>query len=268
MIDLGDVYPLTIDITDTDGNAANASAVVLTITLPDLTTATPAVSNPTTGRYQVDYPTTQAGRHVARWVATGSNASTYVEQFDVREASPGYIISLADAKRHLNIPLDDTTSDEELRGFIEAATPVVEDVVGPIVARTYTEVHNGGPFLVLGYSPVISLTSLAPVLTNGTTYSAADMDVDTEVGVVRRLDGGRFCGPIRATYRAGRAIVPANISQGAKEVVRHMWDTQRGHSGARPGFGEEEFVTTGSGFTIPRRVMELLAPHRRAPLVA
>lgn len=268
MIDLGDVHPLTIDIADADGAAANATTVTLTITLPDLTTATPSVSNPTTGRYQYDYPTTQSGRHVARWVATGSNAGSYVEQFDVRETSPGYIVSLADAKRHLNIPLGDSTSDEELRGFIEAATPVVEDVVGPVVARAYTEVHASGSLLVLGYSPVITLTSLVPVLTNGTTYEVADMDVDSEVGVVRRLDGGRFCGPIRVVYRAGRVIVPANISQGAKEVIRHMWDTQRGHSGARPGFGEEEFVTTGSGFTVPRRVMELLAPHKRAPLVA
>lgn len=268
MIDLGDVYPLTIDVTDSDGNAANVTAVNLTITLPDLTTVTPSPGNPTTGRYQVDYATTQAGRHVARWLATGTNASSYVEVFDVREASPGLILSLTDAKRHLNIPLDDTTSDEELRGFIEAATPVVEDVVGPVVARAYTEVHSGGPFLVLGHNPVISLTSLAPVLASGTAYEVADLDVDTEVGVVRRLDGGRFCGPLRSTYRAGRVIVPANISQGAKEVIRHMWDTQRGHSGARPGFGEEEFVTTGSGFTVPRRVMELLAPHKRAPLVA
>lgn len=268
MIDLGDVYPLTLDIADAGGNPADATTVVLTITLPDLTTDTPAVQHPETGRYQVDYPTEQAGRHTARWVATGDNAGAYAEVFDVREATPGYIVSLADAKRHLNQDLTTTTFDEELRRFIEAATPVVEDVVGPVVVRSYTEVHSSGAFLVLGNTPVVSLTSLVPVLTGGTTYQVADVDVDSEVGVVRRLDGGVFCGPLRSSYKAGRAIVPANITQGAKEVIRHMWDTQRGHSGARPGFGEEEFVQTGSGFTIPRRVMELLAPHKRAPLVA
>jgi hypothetical protein len=264
--DLADPVPLTVQIYDADSQPSNASAVSLTITLPDGTTTSPTVSNPTTGRYQADYLAPLAGRYTARWVATGLNASAYVEAFDVRESAPGYIVSLADAKAHLN--LTGVEFDEELRAFIEAVTPVVEDVVGPVVARTYTEVHSGGPFLVLGYSPVISLTSLAPVLTNGITYEVADLDVDTEVGVVRRLDGGRFCGPLRAVYKAGRPIVPANISQGAKEVIRHMWETQRGHSGARPGFGEEEFVTTGSGYTVPRRVMELLAPHKRAPLVA
>lgn len=268
MIDLGDVYPLTLDIADADGNPADATTVVLTITLPDLTTDTPAVQHPETGRYQVDYPTEQAGRHTARWVATGSNAGSYVEVFDVRQASPGFIISLLDAKRHLNQDLTKTTSDEELRTHIEAATSVVEDVVGPVVVRTYSEIDRGGTALCLSHCPVVSLTTVAAVLTGGAGYEVADLDVDTETGVVRRLDGGSFCGPLRVTYKAGRAVIPPNISQAAREIVRHMWDTQRGHTGARPGFGEEEFVSTGSGYTVPRRVVELLAPHKRAPLVA
>lgn len=177
------------------------------------------------------------------------------------------MITLEEAKTHLNIT--GTADDDELRGFIEAATPVVEDVVGPVVVRSYTEVDSqGGPFLTLANCPVVSLTSLAAVLTSGTSYDVDGLDLDGQNGIVRRLDGGRFCGPLRITYKAGRAVVPANITQAAKEIVRHMWETQRGHSGARPGFGEEDFAVTGSGFTVPRRVMELLAPHRRAPLVA
>lgn len=268
MIDLGDLYPLTLAIRDADGVLADATEVTLTITLPDLTTVSPSPSNPTTGRYEYDYPTVQAGRHVARWVATGVNAGSYTEVFDVREAAPDLIVSLVDTKRHLNMSLTDTGPDEELRGFIEAATPVVEDVTGPVVVRTYTEVHSSGSLLVLGNSPVVSLTSLTAVLTGGTSYAVDGVDLDGETGIVRRLDGGVFTGPLRSTYKAGRPVVAANITQGAKEVIRHMWDTQRGHSGARPGFGEEEFVQTGSGFTIPRRVYELLAPHKRAPLIA
>lgn len=269
MIDLGDVYPITVQVRDAGGTLVNADTATLTITLPDGTAAsgTTIATPPTaTGVYTYDYATTQAGRHTWRIVTTGPTTAMG-DVFDVREGT-GLIVSVRDAKLHLNENIDDTTIDEELRGFIEAATPVVEDVVGPVVVRSYSEVHSGGPLLVLGYSPVISLASLAPVLTTGTTYQVADLDVDTEVGVVRRLDGGRFCGPLRVTYRAGRPVIPANITQGAKEVIRHMWETQRGHSGARPGFGEEEFVTTGSGFTVPRRVMELLAPHRKAPLIA
>lgn len=268
MIDLGDLYPLTITIRDADGNPADATEVVLTVTLPDGTDDAPAVEHPDTGRYQVDYPTVQAGRHVARWVATGTNAAAYVEAFDVREASPALLVSLADAKRHLHMDLTATSNDEELRSFIEAATGVVEDVVGPVVVRTVSEVHRSGSLLALGHCPVVSLTSLVPVLAGGIGYAVDDVDLDPETGIVLRLDGGSFAGPLRVTYQAGRRVVPASIAQGGKEVIRHMWETQRGHSGARPGFGDEEFMQTGSGFTIPRRVYELLAPHRRAPLIA
>lgn len=267
MIDLGDLVPLTIDIADATNTPANAGTVTLTITLPDQTTDTPAVSNPSTGRYQCDYLTLQPGRHVARWVAAGINAGAHVETFDVAEAAAGGIISLQAAKDHLNLA-DTTSYDDELRGFVEAATPVVEDVVGPVVVKTYSEVHSGGPLLVMDWCPVVSLTSLAAVLTGGTSYQRADVDLDGPTGIVRRLDGRDFVGPLRATYRAGRPVVPPNIQQATAEIVRHMWETQRGHSGARPGFGEEELLPTSSGFTIPRRAMELLAPHRKAPLVA
>lgn len=266
MIDLGDIHPLTVETRDASGTLANATSVTLTILLPDLTTVTPAVSNPSAGRYEVDYLTVQVGAHRVRWAATGANTGSYPEMFDVRPANPDYVIGLLDAKRHLN--LTGTVDDEELRGFVEAATPIVEDVVGPVIVRTYSEVHRGGTLLVLGHCPVISLTALSPVLTGGTSYAVADLDLDTETGIVRRRDGGCFAGPLRATYRAGRVIVPANITQATKEIIRHMWETQRGHSGARPGFGEEDLVPTSSGFSIPRRAMELLHPHRKAPLVA
>lgn len=269
MIDLGDVHPLTIDVTDADGNPANATSVALTITLPDLTTATPAVSNPTTGRYTCDYPTTQAGRHVVRWVATGTNAGSHSEVFNVAPASPGPIIGLNETKKHLNMSLIKTVDDEELRDVIVAATPVVEDVVGPVVVRSFTDVDShGGSLLALDNPPVVSLTSIVSVLTGGTTYDVADMDVDHEAGIVRRLDGGRFSGPLRIVYTAGRAVVPHNILQGTKEIVAHAWRTQRGQLG-RTGFGgDEDLLPTPSGFLVPRRAMEWLRPQAKGPMVA
>ena len=115
-----------------------------------------------------------------------------------------------------------------------------------------------------------SSSSSAPMYrTDGTVaLDGNDVDLDGETGIVRLLSGRDFCGPLRVSYRAGRPVVPASIQQGAKEVIRHMWETQRGHSGARPGFGDEDLLPTASGFTIPRRAMELLAPHRKAPLAA
>jgi hypothetical protein len=269
--DLGDVVPLSVDITDANGAAANATAVALTITLPDGTTTTPTPTNPSTGRYQVDYTPTMPGRHLARWVATGTNASAYTDAFDVAEAIPALIVSLRDAKQQLNLSLTSTTHDEELRGFIAATTDAVEFLIGPVVVRSYSErIAGDRPMLVLSHTPVVSLTSVAPLLTGGTTYLAADVDVDAESGVVQLLSGGWFTnGPWRVTYKAGRAVISGGIRLASLIIIQHMWRTQRGGQStvrARSGDDYSEPIP-GLGYSIPNRAMELLQRYRRAPEV-
>ena len=122
MFDLGDVVPLAVNVKDTAGALANATAVVLTITLPDGTTATPSVTNSSTGVYSATYTPAVAGRFGVRWVATGTNASTYVDAFTV--AAGAGLISLDEVKAFLNIT--STTNDEELREFVAAATVAAE----------------------------------------------------------------------------------------------------------------------------------------------
>lgn len=128
MFDLGSVVPLTIDIRDTSGALANAGAVTLTITLPDDTTAAPSVANPTTGRYQVDYLAPQSGRYVARWVATGLNASAHVDTFEVLPPppSPPWPPLLEDLKADLKISASDTRDDVNLATDLAAAVAVAE----------------------------------------------------------------------------------------------------------------------------------------------
>lgn len=270
MYSVGSLVPVTFAVRNANGALTNAATVNLMLTQPDGTVITPAITNPptATGIYTYDYLATQAGRHT--WYATTSGPITSYGPivFHVTDIGPGGIIGLDDTKEHLNLDLTDTTYDAELLAFLDAATPVVEDIVGPVVARSRTEVHDGGEYLVLNHSPVISVATLVPVHTGGTTYSPATLDVDTATGIVRRLDGGRFVGPLRVTYVPGRRVVPPNIIHGTKEIIRHMWDTQRGRLGSRPGLGDDEYVTTSSGYTVPRRAMELLAPHRKGPIAA
>src|ERR1044072_2726207 len=135
-VDLGDTVRLEAGGHGADGILAGASAAVLTITLPDGTTATPTVANPPgqTGKYTADYVTQQAGRHTARWVFT-SPAAAYTDVFDVREAAPPMLFSLAAAKKKLDIPSTSTGDDEELREYIEATTACVEHFVGAVVPR-------------------------------------------------------------------------------------------------------------------------------------
>src|SRR5438445_9125878 len=160
-MDVGDLYRCSFSLYSPGGSLVNATTMTLTITLPDgTTTVITPVAPISTGLYQYDYPTVQSGRHVARWVGTGTNPGAYVDVFDVISASPGYIMSLADAKEQLNIT--GTASDEELRVFLESATDVVERIRGQaMVRRTVTEEHEvRSGQLVLSLPPVVSLTSV------------------------------------------------------------------------------------------------------------
>jgi hypothetical protein len=269
--DLGDIVPLTVNVQDATGAAGNATAVALTVTLPDGTTDTPAVSNPTTGTYQVDYSPTMPGRHVARWVATGTNASSYVDMFDVRSPDPGYVVSIADVKAHLGRAATAAADDEELRRMVEAATAIVEWKVGPVVARAHTDlVIGGGCEVLLPHRPIISLTSTAAAWSGGVPDAVADLDFDAESGRVWRSDGAPIQPRQRFTYRAGRAVVPANITTAALIIVAHLWETQRsGASGPSRIIGAEDVTAVPSlGFAIPNRALEMLAPDARAPFLA
>lgn len=260
--DLGDVVPLTVTVRDTTGAPVNATTVVLTVTLPDGTTANPAVTNPSTGVYACDYPTTVNGRHTVRWTSTGP-AAAYTDAFDVRAADTPYLVSLADAKEQLNITA--TTSDEELRVYLEAATGVVERHLGQaVVRRSRTEEHTvpTGDVLVLNWAPVVSITSLARV--DGTyTWSVPTLHV-TPTGVVTSPLGLPPSGALTVTYVAGMPVVPEEYALAARIIVQHLWETQRGAAGAPRAGGLGDTLTlsrsgsSGFGFAIPNRALELL----------
>lgn len=260
ILDLGDVQPLTVEVRDAAGALAAAGAITLTVTLPDGTTVTPTVTNPSTGRYQYDYPTTQVGRHTVRWLATGANSSAYADAFDVRPADPWSILSLSAAKAALNIT--STTDDEELRSLIEAVTWIVEDYrKEAVVRRTVVEpVHgNGGRSLLLGKSPIISVTS---VVSGGVTWPGVDVTVwDASIGEITTT-GRSFTGDLVVTYVAGRAVVPANFTEAAKIILRHLWGAQQtpGMGGRVFGVGGDDISAgiAGLGFALPNRAAELL----------
>jgi len=119
---LGSQVPIGVTITDANGANANATSVTLTITLPDGSTVTPSVTNSATGLYDSTYVPTQAGRHIVFWVATGTNASSYADEFTVRDSNSLSIVSMDEVKDHLNISQSVTTNDLELYRFLDAAT--------------------------------------------------------------------------------------------------------------------------------------------------
>ena len=268
MIDLGDVHRITVAVRDPAGTLADPDTATLTVSLPDGTTASPVVSLPPaeTGVLVVDYATTQAGRHAFRLVTTGP-ATAYSDVFDVRPADPGFIVSLADAKAHLNIPVSRTTDDEELRSAIEATTVVVERYAGAVLRASHTQTFDGGrEAVVLAHTPVMAVAS---VTESGAAVQASGYGLDGDSGVLVRLGGGfRSCwragaANVTVAYTAGRLVIPANISRAALIILKHMWETQRASGGGRPGLSEEvagpaTYMANPSAYTVPYRALELL----------
>jgi len=270
--DLGATARLTAECRDPGGVLASAATAVVTLTLPDGTTATPPVTEEATGRYQADYVTTVPGRHTVRWEWTGP-ASAYTDVLDVLEAAPPAILSLADAKQHLNLK-NSSDDDGEVRYWTNVTTRAVEFYTGPIVPRSITEEHTvrHAAVVVLLNTPVQEVTAVASLLTGGTAPDVADLAVNRDTGEVYRPDGGRLSGRLQFTYRAGRTAIRENIPAAARIILQHLWRTQRaGRRGGVAGGGDDYSVTEpipGVGYAVPNRALELLANDRLPPGVA
>jgi hypothetical protein len=270
--DLGDVVPLGITITDSTGANANASAVTCTIILPDGTSSTGSVTNPTTGFYNCDFSPSQVGRYSVRWLATGTNASAFTDDFVVRDYAEIGAVSLSEVKTHLNISSTDTSLDEELRLFMDAATDLAEGYLGIIIGqRTYTsELYDGGnEFLRIRNPKVLSIAS---VYENDQLLNSAQYVVDPTGQRLYRIGSGTLYATnsygywtagmnnVKVTYTAGFTNPPAAIRQGLLEIIRHLWQTQRGAMNVmgRNQTGDEFYPA--STYSLPRRAMELLDP--------
>lgn len=166
---------------------------------------------------------------------------------------------LADAKLHLNITSD--THDLELQEFIDTAEAAIAKQCGPLASTATTRRVRGGPSLVLPVTPVIDLTSVTDVV-SGVAETVADLLV-TDAGIVERLHGGGFTGRYYdVVYNAGRAEVPDDLLMGVKELVRHLWETQRGTG--RTGSPRSEAASNtipGAAYLFPFRVEQLIESY-------
>jgi hypothetical protein len=248
--DFGDTVVLGIEVRDAAGAVTNATTNVLTITRPDGTTTVPSTANPGTGQYTATYVPTQSGHHAWAWPTT-SPATSETGAFDVLDPLPPMIVSLADAKRHLNIPATETSNDAELREFIEAVTRPIEAKVGPIVRRTVTTtIDSYCDEVALPYFPVISITSGA-IIRDNSAVTVTSLVVETG-GILR--DKGFSPLPFEPwtlTYVVGRPVVPANIRNATLNIIKDLWTSQRGSAGS---------VASRLGFLTSYQALDELKP--------
>lgn len=268
--DLGDVVSLGITITNAAGAPENATAVTASVTSPDGVTVATAVTNSGAGLYDTSFVPTFAGRYLYKFIATGSNASAYMDEFSVRDSSSISIVSLDEVKQHLNFSTDNYGQDEELRRFVDAATDLSENYVGCVLGRKVItdELYDGNTDSIRLRNPrAISITS---VVENSATIPAAGYALDYTGQRITRITTNSVTGPnyfgifspginnIKISYVAGFINPPAAAKQGVLEVVRHLWQTQRGAANVITRNQTGDDFMPGSTFSLPRRCMELL----------
>jgi hypothetical protein len=283
---LGAPIHLTASFTDATNSPVDPSTVTLWLNLPDgTTTSFPAVKD-AVGKYHYDYTPTLVGTYDFWFAGTGSNAAIQaVDIFTVTPASSGALVSLADAKAHLNkaatSPNPATSDDAELVGFIHSASAVVNWLCGYSRPTSFTEFTtprwnalvtpmNVYASVVTQRLPLLTVTSIVPQFYGG-PLPLTGLVTDPDAGIIyiplSSLAVG-YIGPVALTYQAGRQSVPTVLREAALIILQNLWETQRGPaggSGPRMGGLDDMVQVPGMGSYIPSKAMQLM---RESPYFA
>lgn len=255
-------YDLGAPVTSTWSGAPTGGTVSVSITRPDGTAFTPPTITFSGSSAIVTYVPNMAGRWLVQW-ASSVKAGAYSDIVDVWPADPKFLISTDDARAALNWPAGNVAADwiDDLRLYIAAATPVIEDIVGAVVTQTFTQVvQRGWSYAALYERPVNSITSI--VYSDSTPVTADAYIFDANAGLITFYTPTQDIATV--TYTAGTAVIPPNVRLATRELVRHWW--QIGKQGTRSGNGnlpQTDPAFTSSGFAVPRRVIELCQAHAR-----
>jgi hypothetical protein len=316
----GDSGPaLTDTLTYDDGTAVDLTGATVKFIARALSSATPLaltgatiVTNPTGGGLQYS-PTVAdnatAGQYMGNWfvVFPGGAQMTFptvgyiswsIEE-NLTTAGGQQIISLPELKDHLNIRAGERDHDGKLIRYLNAITPVIEGIIGPVIVRTFEEWHDGGQYFIqlrrrpstaLGSNPVLvlvgvdeyrgpskyTLTEIADPSGAGTYSVMLQRDTAT---VYRRTTGGGMIpfgaggatpGGVHVVYQAGQSPIPFNVQEAALEAIRIDYETTMPvGTGSRSLADQFDQAAGGPSRQVMSRVVrELLAPMRRHSAIA
>lgn len=277
MFDVGDPVPLSVTVRDNTqfqqlpdgtwiGAPANATLVVLTVTAPDGTTSTPAVANPSAGVYTATGPSSLTGRYGVRWVATGANASSYTDAYDVDDVTPASIASLYDVKQRLNIRQTSTQYDDELRRVMRGAISFFERWLGPVARQIVTTVgvkpDSDGTLNLKGN--ILSVTTITDTYGFGYTYTPANYLVSGNQlrPLAYTWAGSRY--PVTVVHVGGWTEIPGDLREAYLDYIAWKWESQRGPAGTEPGAqGPADEFDIGTPPTVPFQIMEVIDGYRQ-----
>jgi len=270
------------------GTTVNATATIISGVAGTVSYTPTATDTALAGTYLVEWQYTLSGGATGTFPVDGYQTAVVEENL----STPGgaRLVTLTEVKDHLRIPSTDRSHDARLIRMIDGITPVVEHITGPVVQRIYqNETYDGGNYFIsLRHRPVLSVSNVVeyrgPIAYTLTQVPTPDLGqvysymFEAPGRIVRRTVGGGATtfppGPdaVFVTYTAGFSSVPANIREGALELLRVNY--QPTEQGGRPAFGaaggdgdnfsQQQIL----GFFVPNRVRELLLPNKRHPSVA
>lgn len=264
---VGAQVPLPFTVRDATSTLVDAATQVVTVIQPDGTSSTPVVTHPGVGTYIAFFTPTMAGRHSWSATTTGPATVTPPDAFNVGTLTDAPLVGLADLREFLSVSA--TLTDAQLLTFGQEATDTCEQFTALAWRRrTVVEAYDGGqPAIMLRTLPVISVTSV--VENAATLNTSTDYTLEQQTGRLWRggplfaATGSRWWlwgrQNITATYVVGPAagVVPDDLLLGVKQLVRDLWDSQRGGSNLPRQQGADSDWVSRNGASVPPRVAQL-----------
>lgn len=173
-----------------------------------------------------------------------------------RVAITNGIITLAEAKASIygnGGVIPPTVNDSDIEDLIEAATPIIERLVGPIYTRSRTFYFDGGTSQINLPVRWRTLTSVTVDGTVTTAYSA-DPDAATITALGYFPTGNRNVVVVVVVGYATAAEYPPHVIKMARDLVSLWW--QQSRNANRPGTAELDLSVPPMGFLVPNRVAQ------------
>lgn len=163
-------------------------------------------------------------------------------------------------------PQPGSARDADLVAYIQAATPVIERLCGPVLARSVTQLRDGGKSGVSLDGAIADAAAITAVRADGDSWTGHVVDPST--GILYAGGGRTFPAGsrnIEVDVNVGYATVPQALQLATRELVRH-WVQIGKQSPAAGVLNLQADVASGptDDYAIPRRVYQLCSPYMSA----
>lgn len=260
---VGSIVRLTTTVRDLDGAVTNTPTVTIAVTKPDGTALSPAptVSNSGSGGiYTANVTPDTSGIWLYVWTASGSVVAVSPPggQFEAR-ASRQLVASMEEFKGHVRFTT--VVDDGRLLDCLVAVTDVMEEMVGPVTPRTFTERHMvRGRVITPRRHPLVSVTSITPW--QGTAWDTTQYEADTDLNLIYLATTytRQLC---TVVYEAGHDPWPGRLKLAGLIVAQHEWTVRNGNGGRPSPDMDALALVPGTGYLVPHRALELMRPSLR-----